>query len=82
MNKQELVAHLANLTFIMDVHERLGTTKNKFLVAEFMGRQEELHTILEKEQEDEARKRKLDDERRKDRPGAADRLPRSGESNG
>lgn len=67
MTKVDLVAYLANITFIMDHHERLGTTKNKFLIAEFMARQGELHTMLQKEQEDEARNRKQQSQRNESR---------------
>lgn len=56
MSIESRVSHLANLTFLMDFHERLGTTKNKYLLAEFHKENEELEKEL-KEKHD-ARKSK------------------------
>jgi len=61
-----MAAHLANLTFIMDFHDRLDTTKNPFVVAEFQAMHEEFVQQLEKD--DEARKRDNDSQR--DKAGA------------
>ena len=35
MDKYELAGYLANLTFVMDFHEKLGTSKNPDMVKEF-----------------------------------------------
>ena len=51
MNKYELVAYLANLTFIFDFHERMGTTKNPLLLADFARHHALLLEALKKEQE-------------------------------
>lgn len=88
MNKYELVAHLANLTFIFDHHEKLGTTKNKALIEDFQAYHNELITMVEKE--NEARKRQLESRRSETRidlprgergDGQPDREPR-GDPNG
>lgn len=57
MDKIALVAHLANITFIMDYHQRLGTTVNPLIAVEFTEQEKVLHGILKQEQEDEARSR-------------------------
>lgn len=59
MSIQDQVAHLANLTFIMDFHEKLGTTKNPLIVQEFERGHAELVKALE-EKENETRNRKDD----------------------
>lgn len=56
MTKVELIAHLANMTLIMDHHENLGTVKNKFLRAEYVACEKELNDLFEKEEKDAARK--------------------------
>jgi len=56
MDKYELSNYMANLTFIMDFHEKLGTTKNPFIVAEFEKLHGELVGKLQQENRNEARK--------------------------
>lgn len=68
MVKEDIVSYLAGLSFIMDMHEKLGTTKNPLLTAEFERGHKNLIETLQKEKEDEARNRKDNDERREDRP--------------
>lgn len=75
-NATDLAAHLANLTFIMDHHEKLGTTKNLVLVREFQYCHQDLLDQLEKDHE--ARKRQDDKQRREDRADLAHGRPRSG----
>lgn len=59
MTIEERVAHLANMTFVMDFHEKLGTTKNPFVVREFQRLHKELADELEKKEKDlETRKSK------------------------
>lgn len=61
MTKYDLTTHLANLTFIMDTHEKLGTTKNTALVNEFHYCHDDLVRTLEKDHE----ARKSADERKR-----------------
>lgn len=70
MTKYELVAHLADLSVIMDFHEKLGTIKNPFIMAEFRSAHDELAVLLEKE--DETRKSA------EDRHGSEERTDRKG----
>ena len=53
MDKAELAGYLASLTFLMDYHQRLGTTQNTLVVAEYLAREAEFHNILKQEQENE-----------------------------
>ena len=55
MDKYELAGYLANLTFVMDFHEKLGTSKNPHIVKEFRKHHDLLTDKLRKENEDEAR---------------------------
>lgn len=74
----DCIAALASLTMVMDYHEKLGTTKNPLIVAEFIRLHEELLTTLEKE--NEARKRNQQPHGlNKDRAGVESNQPRSGE---
>ena len=56
MDKYELAGYLANLTFVMDFHEKLGTVKNPCIVGEFHQHHTMLVEKIQKEREDEARK--------------------------
>lgn len=51
MTKVDLVTHLANIVTVLNFHTALGTTGNKFLLAEYEAREKELHDLLKKEQE-------------------------------
>lgn len=55
MTIEDRVNHLANLTFLLDFHEKLGGTRNKWVLAEFAKLNEELITEL-KEKHDETRR--------------------------
>lgn len=59
MDKYALAAHLANLTFVFDFHEKLGTMKNPALVREFSRAHEALvDKLVEEEKDNEARRSK------------------------
>lgn len=59
---EELVQHLANLTFLMDFYEKMGAPKNKWVAAEFDAYNAELINKL-KEVYDETGKRINDTKR-------------------
>ena len=74
MTKIELAGYLADLSFIMDHHEKLGTTKNPVIVAEFVRCHEALVQLIKEENSNEARKRKLiEDGRNKTTYGVSQR---------
>lgn len=52
MTIEERVAHLANMTFVMDFHEKLGTIKNAYLLREFNRQHQELVADLDKKEKD------------------------------
>lgn len=66
-DKFELMAYLANMTFVMDAHEKIGTTKNLLIVNEFNFVHDDLLKLLEKDHE--ARKRNDDTKRAQDGAG-------------
>lgn len=57
MNLEDKVNYLANLTFIMDFHEKLGTIKNPWIVKEFQKGHDEIVKELEEKHVNEARTR-------------------------
>ena len=59
MTIEDMVQHLANITFVFDHHEKLGTTKSALLVREFQRCEDELvKELTKKEKELEARSSK------------------------
>lgn len=60
----DIVAFLADITFIFDHHEKLGTIKSKLLVDEFHYWEAKLNERMEKI--NETRKRSLDPKRHQD----------------
>jgi hypothetical protein len=51
MNKSEMAAYLANLQSIMTFHDGSGTTKNAFIVGEYIRVHSDLVKQLEKDNE-------------------------------
>lgn len=51
MTSPEIIAFLSDITVILDYHEKMGTSKNPFIVAEFTHWHAELLKQLEKEHE-------------------------------
>lgn len=45
-----IVQHLANMTFVFDMHEKLGTVKSPLLMKEFEAATEALEKALEEKQ--------------------------------
>ena len=46
MSLEDKINHLANMSIIMDFHEKLGTTKNKFIMREFQAIHDEVEQEL------------------------------------
>lgn len=73
MTIEDRVAYITGLTFIMDFHEKLGTTKSPLIIREFQRETEQLVKDLEtkeKELETRSSERQRDDgsEERTNRP--------------
>lgn len=64
MSIEDRVAYITGLTFIMDFHEKLGTTKSPLIIREFQRETEQLVKDLEtkeKELETRSSERQRDD---------------------
>lgn len=68
-----IVQHLANITFIFDMHEKLGTTKSPLLVWEWQQAEQALQKAIAEKQD--ARKNEQRDGINQDRTDPARKLP-------
>lgn len=78
MTHEERISHLANLTFLLDFHEKLGGPRNKWVLAEFNHHNNELIEEL-KGLYDETGKRKQQPQRDEGRTDFSSGIPRGGE---